>query len=313
MADFQQSLRIGTGAITVGPVFSISELATNEGRPRTCFGLGARNLLRKFGGTHVGDVVGGPGGGLVFLPRRQTSQPLRSTIIPPAGSEIVQHRRQAMATIRVQRGPKVGFSFGGLLGGIADVARGIGETLTGLPIGRRAPTTLGPGTIPPGNCPGGLVRIGNQCVDITAALPGGRPFLQPVGGTGVMPGVPRAPATRRPAGVDQFGAAVIGAFGQPAIEPAVFTDTSTMTGQRLKCPRGMALGRDDLCYSRQVLSKRSKFRKWRGAPSAPVSAFDLKVARKAESVAKELVRVGKMVDLKLAPKTSRRRAPAKSK
>ena len=56
---------------------------------------------------------------------------------------------------------------------------------------------------------------------------------------------------------DDFGAAVQGAFGIPALVPA---QRSTM---RLRCPSGMVLGRDNLCYPTQVLRRDSKFRKWR--------------------------------------------------
>ena len=51
--------------------------------------------------------------------------------------------------------------------------------------------------------------------------------------------------------------AVAGAFGMPAFAPAR-RDVLTWT-----CPTGMVLGRDNLCYPKQVLRRDSKFRKWR--------------------------------------------------
>ena len=51
--------------------------------------------------------------------------------------------------------------------------------------------------------------------------------------------------------------AVAGAFGMPAMVP--FAESRT----HLSCPPGMVLGRDDLCYPKQVLRRDSKFRKWR--------------------------------------------------
>jgi len=54
-----------------------------------------------------------------------------------------------------------------------------------------------------------------------------------------------------------FGEAVQGAFGMPAIIPGAEPIV------RLACPSGMVLGRDDLCYPKQVLRRDSKFRKWR--------------------------------------------------
>jgi len=53
------------------------------------------------------------------------------------------------------------------------------------------------------------------------------------------------------------GNAVAGAFGMPAIEPDV------QEAIRLSCPTGMVLGRDNLCYPKQVLRRDSRFRKWR--------------------------------------------------
>lgn len=53
------------------------------------------------------------------------------------------------------------------------------------------------------------------------------------------------------------GQAVAGAFGMPAIMP----DAEPIT--RLDCPAGMVLGRDNLCYPKEVLRRDSKFRKWR--------------------------------------------------
>ena len=56
---------------------------------------------------------------------------------------------------------------------------------------------------------------------------------------------------------DDFGAAVMGAFGMPALEPAVRESVT------LRCPPGMVLGKDELCYPRSVLRRDSRFRKWR--------------------------------------------------
>ena len=53
------------------------------------------------------------------------------------------------------------------------------------------------------------------------------------------------------------GQAVAGAFGMPAMVPLA------ESRRMLSCPAGMVLGRDDLCYPKQVLRRDSKFRKWR--------------------------------------------------
>jgi hypothetical protein len=74
--------------------------------------------------------------------------------------------------------------------------------------------------------------------------------------------------------VDAFGEAVIGAFGRPALVPAM---ASTMTH---RCPRGTILGRDNLCYEKLP----REFRKWKPAPKPPMSAKDWKTLQTAERV-----------------------------
>lgn len=102
-----------------------------------------------------------------------------------------------------------------------------------------------------GGCPGlTQVRVGERCVDLTALPPGGRPATYAAQGT-----------------------AVPGAFGLPAFQP--------MAEERrmLKCPRGTVLGMDDLCYPKQVLSRRSQWRKWKGAPRPPISNAHVRAIR----------------------------------
>jgi len=65
------------------------------------------------------------------------------------------------------------------------------------------------------------------------------------------------PGRDDPVATDDFGMAVRGAFGMPAIEPAV------EMRQHRSCPTGMVLGRDGLCYPKAVLRRDSKFREWR--------------------------------------------------
>ncbi len=99
-----------------------------------------------------------------------------------------------------------------------------------------------------------------------------------------------------------FGEAVIGAFGMPALVPAVVGQIANRVGvisNILRCPRGAVLGKDDLCYNKIPNS----FRKWPRAPRAPVTAADAKCIRRAASAKGRVERLAKSVGLK----TSKRR------
>lgn len=151
--------------------------------------------------------------------------------------------------------------WGGIVGPIVEgVAGGIRDRIAG---GRRQPTAPPPpsglvaggvpGTSSQDPCLPGYVRVpGIGCVKPSAALPGGEPLT-------MQPG----------------GAAVMGAFGLPAMQPLV--------EERIvrSCGPGMVLGKDNLCYPKGVLSARSQFRKWRKAAKPPITASDMKAIRKA--------------------------------
>ena len=119
-----------------------------------------------------------------------------------------------------------------------------------------------------GACPAGQVRIGQNCVDFSAAFPGGDPFVSPGGGV-----------------------ASVGAFGLPALSP------SGVTRVVRRCGRGMVLGIDDLCYPKAVLPARSKFRKWRRPPRAPVTRRDVVAIRRAASARERVLELAKDVGL----------------
>lgn len=124
------------------------------------------------------------------------------------------------------------------------------------------------GTVSP--CPSGTIRVGSTCVAPGDVFPGGDPFTFPAG-----------------------GGAVQGAFGLPAIQPAQQQRT------RLRCPTGMVLGRDNLCYPKQVLPRRSKWRKWRPAPRPKISAAEWKTLRRAKRVKEEAREVAKEAGYKV--------------
>lgn len=89
------------------------------------------------------------------------------------------------------------------------------------------------------------------------------------------------------------GRAVQGSFGMPAIEPTVETRTHR------SCPDGMVLGKDNLCYPKAILSRRSRFRKWRQPRRPMFTAGDLNAIRRAERLKKKARSIGKDLGLKV--------------
>jgi len=73
------------------------------------------------------------------------------------------------------------------------------------------------------------------------------------------------------------GQAVAGAFGIPAMVPEAQPRT------RLSCPPGMVLGRDNLCYPKQVLRRDSRFRKWRPGVRPILTGGERNAIRRAKA------------------------------
>lgn len=161
---------------------------------------------------------------------------------------------------------------GGPLGGLCDLlpagfARDACKVGSGFLPGSGG---SGGGTNGSGPCPDGSFKVGNRCVAPGDMFPGGDPGMFPAGGEATQ-----------------------GAFGMPALTPAQEQRTV------LKCPSGMVLGKDDLCYPKAILSRRSKYRKWKGDPRPPVTAADAKAVRRAERVRNRVKDLGKDVGLKV--------------
>jgi hypothetical protein len=79
-----------------------------------------------------------------------------------------------------------------------------------------------------------------------------------------------------PAVRDDFGQAVVGPFGIPALVPAGVTTVSR------RCPPGAVLGKDDLCYMKGSIP--AKYRKWPPARKPPISAKDFATLRVSNRV-----------------------------
>lgn len=166
-----------------------------------------------------------------------------------------------------------GFITGGVGGAVAGAAAGLTRG------GPSAPPAGIPGpSAPPGTglvggtgCRPPAIRVAGRCVDPTASLPGGRPFIS-------------EPTTAA------FGPAVVGSFGIPALEPAV---VGSIQGRPIRrCPPGAVLGKDDLCYMKGSIPR--KFRKHPPRAKPPVSAYDAKMMRKYGQGGSKQARVKKL-------------------
>jgi len=121
----------------------------------------------------------------------------------------------------------------------------------------------------PNKCPGATsVRIGDKCVNLTDLGPGGDPAI-----TGAMNG--------NGSRANGFGAAVKGRFGV-GILPRV--DVQTVK----RCPRGMALGLDGVCYD--GLGRNSPKRAWPMGVKPLLTGGDRNAIAKAASAGRKLER-----------------------
>jgi len=126
-----------------------------------------------------------------------------------------------------------------------------GGNATGMPMGGGIPMNGGGMMALAADCPSGYMKVGTQCVRYSAMLPGGMPF------------------TTAP-----------GNYGIPAAAPTAVTTT------RLRCPRGLILGDDNLCYPKGALPRR--LRKWKPDPRPLVGASDMKALRKINTITKRV-------------------------
>lgn len=165
---------------------------------------------------------------------------------------------------------------GGLTGGIGGAITGaitdpFGSGGRDMPAARPPVPSSFAGPAAPSGCRPPGILVAGRCVDPTAALPGGRPFVSGPG-TAVVP-----------AG---GGMAVVGSFGIPALEPAV-VPTPTR-----RCPPGAVLGKDNLCYMKGSIPR--QFRKYPPRPKPVVSAHDAKMMRKYGPGGSKQARVKKL-------------------
>lgn len=211
-----------------------------------------------FGGTRLDSR-----GGLGF-----TGQQITAGSQPPSidigGINISTRTRQPGGTLLT---PGEVVSIGGQVieGDFEGAARTLGSSLAAGP----APLV---GT---GACPGLFSVRGpdGTCINLGDLGPGGSPAVT--------------------AQTPSFGGAVIGAFGIPALQPAV---VGQINGRPIrKCPLGAVLGKDDLCYQKGSIPK--QFRKWRPAPRPPMTAADAKALRRIGTLQKKVKGLAKSANL----------------
>lgn len=217
-------------------------------------------------------------------PTAQAAQPLKGETRMATSAPIISAKSLASVTPAggipsASQGSILGAVLGGLGGLITGGPGGaVVGAIGGYESGGGAPA--GGGSLAAG-CPSGYHQDGNQCVPnatttIAGILPGGSSGGYSMAGN--------------------YGGAVMGAFGVPALQPAADTRTS------LRCPAGSVLGRDDLCYNKGTIPR--KFRKWR--KSKPyVTRAQYNLIAKADRQRDKILRLAKKSGLhasKNAPK-----------
>lgn len=86
---------------------------------------------------------------------------------------------------------------------------------------------------------------------------------------------------------------MIGPFGQaPEVENV----------QVRRCPRGMRLAIDGMCYPKQLLAARSKLRAWPAEMRPPITNADRRALNRIDAVRTKVKKMGKKADLKVTNK-----------
>ena len=166
---------------------------------------------------------------------------------------------------------------------LTGVARDLCLAGVGIFTGGSNPDPRGDG-LRAGNCPDGYeLNADGECV--AKGLGGAMERFVPGGSPGQL--------------TDDFGEAVVGGFGLVGIIPAQRGVTINRFGQSnpiLRCPRGMVLGTDNVCYHKRSLPVR--FRKWRPAKKPPISRKAWKALQDIDSVQNKVSAMVHMAGLK---------------
>lgn len=92
------------------------------------------------------------------------------------------------------------------------------------------------------------------------------------------------------------GSSSVGAMGIPAMQPMAIMK------QRLVCPPGLVLGRDNLCYVKGTIPR--KYRKWKQDARPPLTAGDAKAIRRAAGAKRRVRKLAGAVGLAVKAKGS---------
>lgn len=180
-------------------------------------------------------------------------------------------------------GAATGFLTGGVTGGIGGFFAG----------GRKkSPENAkfgGPSTniVAQTGCPAGSRRQGNICVDLSAAFPGGKPFIS--GATGFQGG---------------GGEVVMGQYGAAMVPGSMIVD-------RAICLKGMVVGSDGMCYNKSQIS--NKERMWPRGRRPLLTGGDMRAISIAARASARMTRTAvRLQDLGMIKKPIARR-PSKKK
>jgi len=95
-------------------------------------------------------------------------------------------------------------------------------------------------------------------------------------------------ATGTELATEGYGAAVIGAFGIPALEPAIVGAVQRRDGTMApirRCPPGLVLATDELCYAKGTKGL-AAHRKWKPSGACFLPPRDVKALRRAVAIRK---------------------------
>ena len=166
---------------------------------------------------------------------------------------------------------RIGAAIGGFVtgGAVGAVTGFIGGGAAPAPVFTGADRGQGLGGV---SCPPGAVGNTNTGVCETPGFLGTAQRFVPGGATGTI--------------ADAFGEAVMGSFGIPVLVPAQVGTISRRDGSVgpiLRCPPGMVLAVDNLCYSKGTRGLAS-FRKWKPGTRPFLTGGEVRVLRRAETL-----------------------------
>ena len=109
-------------------------------------------------------------------------------------------------------------------------------------------------------------------------------------------------------GVLEGGQAVVGGFGVPGVTPFVagqVMKNDGTVGPIFRCPTGMVLGKDSICYMKGAIPR--NMRKWKPSPKPPMSAADAKALRRIGTLQRKAKKLAGDAGLRCVTRSTRRK------